>query len=161
MLVHQAWSNLLRVVHWYIPACTRKKSSWENIPSSTWKRASYSHPLPVRFLRWHPCRSMRQAVMVWHTSKVIGSPAANTTAARETSCQWAPFLPRFPCRAGAANVLAFTYGCQGSERVRCRLSFTIEIYQDNPKFVFFLVYIIYISAFAFSDVSIFGRIIHF
>ena len=38
-------------------------------------------------------------------------------------------------------MLAFAYGCQGSERVRCRLSFTLEIYQDNQKFVFFLFFL--------------------
>ena len=44
---------------------------------------------------------------------------------------------------------------KGSERVRCRIDFTIELYQGNPKICVFLVYVICISAFAFSDVSIF------
>ena len=62
------------------------------------------------------------------------------------------------CRAGAANVL--TLACadfQGWERVRCRLNFTVKIYQD-PKFVFLLVCIIYICAFAFSGAGVFGPI---
>ena len=67
------------------------------------------------------------------------------------------------CCAGAANVLAFATSShfQGSERVRCRINFTIELYQDNPKFVFFLFTSFASLHLHFLMFPSFGRIIPF
>ena len=153
---------------------------------STWKMGFMGCLLILcQFDCWYGLHAtMRQAVMIWHSSKVIGSPVfwimlwedkhCNSqkfkiktwkqlpglqyqllSFAALPSCRWDPFLRhRFLLhigRAGAAKVLTLAFtDFQGWERVWCRLNFTV-----NKTVAYFLFYI---SAVAFSGVSISGWI---
>lgn len=91
MSVQQVGGSLRRLVHCHVPTCTRWTSKpWEHVSCI---QSTNLHEISILHERWIEmgfmgllvifCRydswdnihaTMRQAVMIWHTSKVIGSP---------------------------------------------------------------------------------------